>query len=664
MENLNKVISSFDVQKTLQPKIWTEENEKINPKVRENLLEIAYQFIDSFGLDVVIDDIIITGSIANYNWSEYSDIDVHILVDYKQFSPQFKDMYVEFFDLKKIVFNQKRNVKIFGFDVELFVEDTDMKGVSGGVYSIMNDEWIKKPTKESVKISKEEIIKGAKKWMSIIDTLIKNSDDEDVEGIRNSVKDLKNKLKKFRLSGLKKGGELGLQNLVFKVLRRNGYIDKLYSIPLEKIDKKLSLKEAQLSAPLKNMEVGARFGVVRKGLDVKRPHSGTDFRARTGTPIYSPADGKVVKADMGENGGCGGSVFIEHSDGLESRFCHCSKIMVSVGDMVKRGEEVALTGGDEGDPGRGFSTGAHLHYTLVKNEELVDPMDYIGKPLTISQAKQVILPSDNTISKITKILKKPEFKNIDFKKLNSRKQNLPFIYEIAKLISNKTKLGKSQIDSSQRDVVTLQKTLKVLGYTKNNFKITGIFDNETEEAVKLFQRDNDLNVSGKIDTEMFKILYVLLLVNNINQSEIDKLEPYKISEKDIPDLIIYQEILNNLDVPITNQNLRFLFALRNVLGTFSAKNNPFNVKFDLEDDNKKTKVQGTDIFNYSTPQLGIKATIKTLELPKYKCVVDGMRQSKSVEEILFCPILQNLGIQESMVSLLKNDILIPMKILT
>jgi hypothetical protein len=51
--------------------------------------------------------------------------------------------------------------------------------------------------------------------------------------------------------------------------------------------------------------------------------------------------------------------------------------------------------------------------------------------------------------------------------------------EIAKLISNKTKLGKSQIDSSQRDVVTLQKTLKVLGYTKNNFKITGIFDNET-----------------------------------------------------------------------------------------------------------------------------------------------------------------------------------------
>ena len=662
MEKLNKVISSFDVQKTLHPKIWTEENENINPKVRENLLEIAYQFIDSLGLDVVIDDIIVTGSIANYNWSEYSDIDVHILVDYKQFSPQFKDMYVEFFDLKKIVFNQKRNVKIFGFDVELFVEDTDMKGVSGGVYSLMNDEWVKKPKKESVTISKEEIVDGAKKWMSIIDTLIKNSDDEDIEGIQSSVKELKNKLKKFRLSGLKKGGELGLQNLVFKVLRRNGYIEKLYSIPLEKIDKKLSLKEAQLSTPLENMVVGAKFGAVRKGLDVKRPHSGTDFKAKTGTPIYSPADGKVVKADMGENGGCGGSVFIEHSDGLESRFCHCSKIMVSVDDVVKRGEKVALTGGGEGDPGRGLSTGAHLHYTLVKNGNLVDPMDYIGKPLRISQAKKVILPSDNTISKITKILKKPEFENIDFKSLKSKKQNLPFIYEIAKLISNKVTLSKLQLKSSSKDIITLQKTLKVLGYTKNNFKITGVFDNNTEEAVKSFQKDNNLNITGKIDTEMFKILYVLLLANDITQSELDKLEPYKISERDIPDLIIYQEILNNLDVPITNQNLRFLFALRNVLGTFSAKNNPFNVKFDLEDDIEKTKVKNTDIFNYSTPQFGIKATIKTLSLPKYKCIVNGLQQSKSIEEILVCPILQNLGIQESLTQLLKNETIIPLKI--
>jgi len=242
MENLNKVISSFDVQKTLQPQIWVNNGKQINPKVRKNLLEIAYQFIDSFGVDVVIEDIIVTGSIANYNWSEFSDVDLHILIDYKQFSNQLKDLYIEYFDLKKIIFNQKRDIKIFGFDVEVFVEDLDVKGVSGGVYSLLTDEWIKEPQKESLEINKGEIITASKKWMRLIDNVVKNLEDEDIETISKAVKQLKNKIKKFRLSGLKKSGELGLENLVFKVLRRNGYIEKLYSIPTEFIDKKLSLK--------------------------------------------------------------------------------------------------------------------------------------------------------------------------------------------------------------------------------------------------------------------------------------------------------------------------------------------------------------------------------------------------------------------------------------
>ena len=132
---------------------------------------------------------------------------------------------------------------MFGFDVEVFVEDSDVKGISGGVYSILNDEWIKKPQKEKFKVEKSEIIKNAKKWMRLIDNLIKHLNGEDVETIRNSVKVIKDKLKKFRVSGLNKDGELGLENLVFKVLRRNGYIEKLYNIPMDIIDKKLSLDE-------------------------------------------------------------------------------------------------------------------------------------------------------------------------------------------------------------------------------------------------------------------------------------------------------------------------------------------------------------------------------------------------------------------------------------
>jgi hypothetical protein len=244
MESLNKVISSFFPQKTLEPKIWEKGGEKINPKVRKNLLEIAYQFIDTFGLDVVVDDILVTGSIANYNWSEYSDIDLHILVDYNQFSNNTKEMYVEFFDLKKIVFNQKRDVKMFGYDVEVFVEDADVKGISGGVYSLMDDEWINEPKKDSIGTPDTKQVKEkSEQWMKKIDGVLKNIEDETPDEIRSILKQYKDKLKKYRVCGLQKGGEMSIENLVFKVLRRNGYIEKLYSIPTQVIDKKLSLSE-------------------------------------------------------------------------------------------------------------------------------------------------------------------------------------------------------------------------------------------------------------------------------------------------------------------------------------------------------------------------------------------------------------------------------------
>lgn len=247
MESLKKVVSSFDIQKNLNPRFWDEDETKLNPKVRRHLLEIAYQFIKSFGLDVVVDDIIMKGSITNYNWSKYSDIDLHVVIDYKQFPSDLKDLYVEFFDLKKIVFNQKRELSIFGYDIEAYVEGSDDEGVSNGIYSLMKDEWIKKPKKENITVSKEEIIKTSKKWMRLIDNLLKNLSGEDIDTIKDSVKGIKEKLKKYRKSGLAKGGEMGLENLVFKVLRRNGYIEKLYNVPTKLIDKKLSLEEKLLN---------------------------------------------------------------------------------------------------------------------------------------------------------------------------------------------------------------------------------------------------------------------------------------------------------------------------------------------------------------------------------------------------------------------------------
>jgi murein DD-endopeptidase MepM/ murein hydrolase activator NlpD len=140
----------------------------------------------------------------------------------------------------------------------------------------------------------------------------------------------------------------------------------------------------KLSSPLKKFYVNpySKFGVVRPGLDTKRPHSGADLSGAQGETVYAPGDGKIrVSKKYGYNGGCGGTLYITHPNGLESRFCHLSDIFVNVGDKVERGDKVGLVGGTKNTRGAGLSTGPHLHYTLAKtsNNELLDPEKYVEK---------------------------------------------------------------------------------------------------------------------------------------------------------------------------------------------------------------------------------------------------------------------------------------------
>jgi predicted nucleotidyltransferase len=240
------IIKSFESQDELNPKIWEKEGNsyKMRSEVREKLLETANIFIDFLGVDVIVTDIIMIGSLVNYNWSKYSDIDLHIVVNFNQFPTNAQELYLEFFDLKKVIFNQKHNIKLFGYDVECFVQKEDETTFSSGIYSILYDMWMNKPKKSGTEsIDKELLKEKAKKWMRIIDSLIDNIEDEDPEEIKILVKKYKEKLKNFRNCGLEKNGEMSLENLVFKLLRRNGYIEKLYDAPTKIIDKKLSMKQ-------------------------------------------------------------------------------------------------------------------------------------------------------------------------------------------------------------------------------------------------------------------------------------------------------------------------------------------------------------------------------------------------------------------------------------
>ena len=245
MDN-SEIIKSFDSQKNLNPKIWEkkQKNYVMNPEVRKKLLEVSNLFIDFLGVDVVITDIIMIGSLVNYNWSKFSDIDLHIVVNYSQFPENTKDLYVEFFDLKKVIFNNKHNIKMFGYDVECFVQDEVETTFSSGIYSVLFDMWVNEPKKiGSENIDKSLIKEKGKQWMRIIDGIVDNIEDENPDEIKSIVKKYKEKLKKFRNCGLEKNGEMAVENLVFKLLRRNGYIGKLYDLPTELIDKKLSMNQ-------------------------------------------------------------------------------------------------------------------------------------------------------------------------------------------------------------------------------------------------------------------------------------------------------------------------------------------------------------------------------------------------------------------------------------
>lgn len=241
------ILSSFNVQDELNEKIWQHpRNPKISrmkEKVRQRLIEIAYEFQEYIDVDVVVSDIHMTGSLANFNWSDYSDIDLHLIVDFQQIPEDQLELYQDLFKLKKTLFNLQHNIKIFGFDVELYVQDLHEEHTSTGVYSVLNNDWIVVPKKEKPNFDENLLKQKIDSWKEKIDGVLEDVKSDDLESAKEKLGKLKEKIKEYRTCGLKKGGEFSYENLVFKYLRRSGYIEKLFDEQIEKTDKELSLKE-------------------------------------------------------------------------------------------------------------------------------------------------------------------------------------------------------------------------------------------------------------------------------------------------------------------------------------------------------------------------------------------------------------------------------------
>ena len=235
-----QIVKSFETKETLSDQIFEEKKGHfvMRDEIKKRLLEVSNDFIESLGVEFFIHDVVLTGSLANYNWSQYSDVDLHILIDFEE-SKYEMDILKEFFDAKKNVWNEKHDIKIKGYDVEVYVQDVNEEHISSGVYSILHNKWIIEPEKENPNIDDRKILEKGEEFGKRIDHLTKNPKDITID----QLEDLRKKIKEFRQSGLESGGEYSYENLTFKLLRRNGYIQKLLRLKTQLTDKKLSITQ-------------------------------------------------------------------------------------------------------------------------------------------------------------------------------------------------------------------------------------------------------------------------------------------------------------------------------------------------------------------------------------------------------------------------------------
>ena len=220
----------FEEHDSINPLLW--QGDKLHPEVNLALLKIAKDFIEYIGVPFEVTDLVLTGSQLGYYYTEHSDLDLHIVVDFNSVACDREA--AELFDTKRLLYKKQYDISIHGIPVEVYVEDLNVPAVSA-TYSIGQQQWITKPEQQPADIDVEEIKRMSKVWQSVIDQAMKTND---LETARKAVKMLRN----YRKLGLKQTGEYGIPNLVYKTLRNSKIIEKLMHMIGNLHDQSLSIK--------------------------------------------------------------------------------------------------------------------------------------------------------------------------------------------------------------------------------------------------------------------------------------------------------------------------------------------------------------------------------------------------------------------------------------
>lgn len=218
---------------TLNPNIWN--NDKtIQPDVRDALLKVAQDFYEETELSAPIEDVYMLGSAANYNWGPTSDVDIHILINFDKLGLEH-DLVKKMVDSIKANWNKNHDIRIHGHRVELYIQDIKETNRALGIYSILNNKWIKVPQKLNLNLDKNVIQQKYTDMVVQIKNAIKSNNLTDLKRVLKSVYDM-------REAGLSKGGEFSVENIVFKLLRTRNHVDNLKTAVNKVYDAQNSLK--------------------------------------------------------------------------------------------------------------------------------------------------------------------------------------------------------------------------------------------------------------------------------------------------------------------------------------------------------------------------------------------------------------------------------------
>jgi hypothetical protein len=225
--NFQELIDPNPHHHELNPKLW--DNNRLRPEVRVKLLEIARHFALYLNVPrLYLKDVTLSGSSAGYNYSDYSDIDLHLVVN--------KLKNEELFTAKKNLYNSQHDLHIQNIPVELYVQPADQPHHSAGIYSVLDDNWLTEPKHTEPTTDPKDIKSKARSYAGQINIAMRSNNIEQCRSVMDE-------LKRLRKAGLETGGEQSVENLAFKLLRARGQISKLSKYITKLESAKLSLGE-------------------------------------------------------------------------------------------------------------------------------------------------------------------------------------------------------------------------------------------------------------------------------------------------------------------------------------------------------------------------------------------------------------------------------------